>query len=84
MASRRASAFAAAPAGEDSPGLPRKVRLLEALLAPGDAPQCASRALAWLHRYAGVRRSVCLVVQPGETLRLAPLAARGWPRRRDA
>ena len=59
----------------------RKVELLAALVAAGDPRTCAQRGLAWLDRRARVRRSLCLVVQPGETSRLVTLAAHRTVRR---
>jgi signal transduction histidine kinase len=67
---------ARAPGGFDTSA---RLRLAETLLAADDAPGCARSLLDWLSRQAGVRRALCLAVEPGEPGRLVTLASHGVP-----
>lgn len=53
-----------------SPDPAKRLALTDALLAEGDARECALRTLEWLAAEAGVERGLCAQVEPeGRTLR---------------
>jgi PAS domain S-box-containing protein len=69
--------FKAVPSPGAGSGGRAKLALLELLLGEQDARACATLALAWLARHAGVERSLCAIVEDG--VYLVGLAGRGLP-----
>jgi len=59
-----------------------RLRFFELMLTARTVVECAQRALEWLGTHAGVKRSLCLVMQLGESNRLVAVASAGVPRAR--